>query len=145
MRFPVRKETLTAHPPHQMEEKHFLGRTGTQDRWLLHDSEVSLASLVIMQNNPWLLAPRHCFSQSNKEGGAAFSKAHGCELWDFTSQNPQVIGFSMRPPWQVQPRSWFLSHYKDGLDNIKSSVDVADGIRGHVVETNLIIWIGFNS
>jgi len=44
----------------------------------------------------------------------------------------------MASPTKIMMRA-FLSHYKHGLDNVKSSVDVADGIRGHVVETNLII------
>jgi len=68
-------------------------------------------------------------------------KAHGCELWDFTSQNPEVnriFNKAMASPTKIMMRA-FLSHYKHGLDNVKSSVDVADGIRGHVVETNLII------
>ncbi|KAJ6864579.1 hypothetical protein NC651_035206 [Populus alba x Populus x berolinensis] len=41
----------------------------------------------------------------------------------------------MASPAKIMMRA-FLSHYKDGLDNIKSSVDVADGIRGHQLYWN---------
>lgn len=45
--------------------------------------------MVLMQNYPWQLAPWHYLSQCVKEGGIAFKKANGCEIWDLASQNPE--------------------------------------------------------
>nr|POE62351.1 (r,s)-reticuline 7-o-methyltransferase [Quercus suber] len=56
-------------------------------KWLLHDAELSLVPVVLMENHPWQLAPWHYLSQCVKEGGIAFKKAHGCEMWGFASKN----------------------------------------------------------
>ncbi|KAK5838346.1 hypothetical protein PVK06_007075 [Gossypium arboreum] len=71
-------------------------------RWLLHDSEQTMAPIVLLSNHPLQMTPWHYFSQCVKEGGIAFKKAHG------------VI----------------LSSYKQGLSSIGSLVDVGGGIRG---------------
>ncbi|KAK4846985.1 hypothetical protein QYF36_024024 [Acer negundo] len=48
-------------------------------KWLLHDSKLSLAPMVVMENNPWQLAPWHYHANCIKQGGIAFEKAHGCD------------------------------------------------------------------
>ena len=45
--------------------------------------------MVLMENHQWLLAPWHCLGQCVKEEGIAFNKAHGSEIWDFASKNPE--------------------------------------------------------
>ncbi|XP_011045484.1 PREDICTED: (R,S)-reticuline 7-O-methyltransferase-like isoform X2 [Populus euphratica] len=134
MRYLVRKEIFTSHPPSDGGETLF--GLNQKSRLLIHDSEQSLTSLVIMQHSPWLLAPWHCLSQSIKEGGTAFSKAHGCEMWDLASRNPEVnriFNEAMACTSKIVMRE-ILSQYKDGFNNIRSLVDVAGGIGGHVAE-----------
>ena len=79
MRSLVRKNILTAHHPSNGGETLY-GLTPAS-KWLLHDNELSLVPMVIMENHPWQLAPWHCLSQCVKEGGIAFEKAHGCEMY----------------------------------------------------------------
>ncbi|KAJ6360944.1 hypothetical protein OIU77_004883 [Salix suchowensis] len=89
-----------------------------------------------MQHNPWLLEPWHRLGQCIKEGGTAFSKAHGCELWDLASRNPVVnrdFNEAMACTSKIIMRA-ILSHYKDGFNNIRSLVDVAGGMGGNVAE-----------
>ncbi|KAH8490448.1 hypothetical protein H0E87_022837 [Populus deltoides] len=134
MRYLVRKEIFTAHHPSDGGETLF--GLNQKSRLLMHDSERNLASLIIMQYTPWFLAPWHCLSQCVKEGGTAFSKAHGCEMWDFASRNPEVnriFNEAMACTSKIMMRA-ILSHYKDGFNNIRSLVDVAGGIGGHVAE-----------
>ncbi|KAJ6884967.1 hypothetical protein NC652_031845 [Populus alba x Populus x berolinensis] len=62
--------------------------------------------------------------------------AHGCELWDLASRNPEVNGIfneGMACTSKIVMRA-ILSHYKDGFNNIRSLVDAAGGIGGHVAE-----------
>ncbi|KAL4595464.1 hypothetical protein ACB092_12G093200 [Castanea dentata] len=80
----VRKKILTAHNPSDGGDTLY-GLT-LASKWLLHDAELSLVPMVLMENHPWQLAPWHCLSQCVKEGGFAFKKAHPCEMWDFASK-----------------------------------------------------------
>ncbi|XP_061945125.1 xanthohumol 4-O-methyltransferase-like [Populus nigra] len=134
MRYLVRKEIFTAHPPSDGGETLF--GLNQKSRMLMHDSERSLVSIIIMPHSSWFLAAWHYLSQCIKEGGTAFSKAHGCELWDFSSRNPEVnriFNEAMACTSNITMRA-ILSHYKDGFNNIRSLVDVAGGIGGHVAE-----------
>ncbi|KAJ6878194.1 hypothetical protein NC651_030820 [Populus alba x Populus x berolinensis] len=134
MRYLVRKEIFTAHAPSDGGETLF--GLNQKSRLLIHDSEQSLASTVIMQLNPWILAPWYCFSQCIKEGGTAFSKANGCEVWDLASRNPEfnrIFNEAMACTSKIVMTA-ILSQYKDGFNNIRSLVDVAGGTGGHVAE-----------
>ncbi|KAJ6693313.1 hypothetical protein OIU85_004114 [Salix viminalis] len=134
MRYLVRKEIFTAHTPSDGGETLF--GLNQKSRVLTHDSEGSITSLIIMQHNPWLLEPWHRLGQCIKEGGTAFSKAHGCELWDLASRNPVVnrdFNEAMACTSKIMMRA-ILSHYKDGFNNIRSFVDVAGGMGGNVAE-----------
>lgn len=89
-----------------------------------------------MQLNPWILAPWYCLSQCIKEGGTAFSKANGCEVWDLASRNPEfnrIFNEAMACTSKIVMTA-ILSQYKDGFNNIRSLVDVAGGTGGHVAE-----------
>ncbi|KAG5233422.1 hypothetical protein OIU77_004882 [Salix suchowensis] len=134
MRYLVRKEIFTAHTPSDGGETLF--GLNQKSRLLTRDSEGSITSLIIMQHNPWLLEPWHRLGQCIKEGGTAFSKAHGCELWDLASRNPVVnrdFNEAMACTSKIIMRA-ILSHYKDGFNNIRSLVDVAGGMGGNVAE-----------
>ncbi|KAJ6379219.1 hypothetical protein OIU76_015940 [Salix suchowensis] len=112
MRYLVRKEIFTAHTPSDGGETLF--GLNQKSRLLTHDSEGSITSLIIIQHSPWLLEPWHRLGQCIKEGGTAFSKAHGCELWDLASRNPVVnrdFNEAMECTSKIIMRA-ILSHYK---------------------------------
>ncbi|XP_038705025.1 desmethylxanthohumol 6'-O-methyltransferase-like [Tripterygium wilfordii] len=136
MRYLVRKNIFSSHQSSDGGETLF-GLTDTS-RWLLHDSDLSLNSMVIMQNHPWLLAPWHCFAQCVKDGGIAFKKAHGCEVWDFASQNPEFNNLSndaMACTNKAIMKAFFLG-YKDGLSSstVQTLVDVGGGTGAVLAE-----------
>ncbi|KAL6143752.1 hypothetical protein ACLB2K_054447 [Fragaria x ananassa] len=64
MRLLVRRNIFTAHHDGEDSEKTGLYGLTHSSRWLLHDSELTLAPMVLMDTNPTLMAPWHCFSQS---------------------------------------------------------------------------------
>ena len=115
MRYLVRREIFTAHPPSDGGETLF--GVNQKPRLLMHDSERSVVSIITMQNNPCFVAPWRCLSQCIKEGGTAFSKAYGCELWDLASRNPEVNMI-----------------FNEAMACTSKIVDVAGGIGGHVAE-----------
>ncbi|KAJ9686617.1 hypothetical protein PVL29_015475 [Vitis rotundifolia] len=89
MRFLVRAKIFTAAPPPQSDGGETLYGLTPSSKWLLHDAELSLAPMVLMENHPSLMAPWHCFGTCVKEGGIAFEKAHGSQIWDLASENPE--------------------------------------------------------
>ncbi|KAJ0027724.1 hypothetical protein Pint_35615 [Pistacia integerrima] len=128
MRLLVRKKIFAAnHDSNGGETLYGLTRSS---RWLLRDSEPSLAPMVLMENHPWLVAPWHCFSHCVKEGGIAFKMAHGQEIWDFALQNPELnklFNDGMACTSRIISRA-IVSGYKDGFSSIGSLVDVGGGI-----------------
>jgi hypothetical protein len=134
MRSLVRKNILTAHHPSNDGET--LYGLSPASKWLLHDNEQSLVPMVIMENHPWQLAPWHCLSQCVKEGGIAFEKAHGCEMWDFASKNPEfntIFNDAMACTAKIV-MGVVLEEYKDGFDCLGSLVDVGGGTGGMIAE-----------
>nr|ACC63885.1 caffeic acid 3-O-methyltransferase [Populus trichocarpa] len=134
MRFLVRKRVFTQHNPSDGGETLY-GLTDSS-KWLLRDSEVSLAPMVLMQNYPWQLAPWHYLSQCVKEGGIAFKKAHGCEIWDLASQNPEfnrIFNDALACTAKIIMRA-VVSHYKGGFDDVETLVDVGGGTGGNLAE-----------
>ncbi|XP_038692775.1 desmethylxanthohumol 6'-O-methyltransferase-like isoform X2 [Tripterygium wilfordii] len=128
MRYLVRKQVFSAHQPEPHGETLY-GLTDTS-KWLLTDSDLSLNPMVILQNNPFQLAPWHCLGQCVREGGIAYEKAHGCEMWDFASQNPEfnrMFNDAMAYTAQIFVKA-LVSDYKDGFDGVETLVDVAGGI-----------------
>ncbi|PPR97920.1 hypothetical protein GOBAR_AA22748 [Gossypium barbadense] len=105
MRLLVRRKIFTVH--HPLDGGDPLYDLTHSSRWLLHDSEQTLAPMVLMENHPWLIAPWHCFSHLFNDGLASTSK---------------VV------------TSAILSGYKQGLSSIESLVDVGGGIGGLISE-----------
>lgn len=98
-------------------------------RWLLHDTELSVAPIFLLQNNPILMAPWHYFSNCVKEGGIAFKKAHGCELFEMTSKDDELnknFNNGMNAVTRCLMRE-IIKGYKDGFSSITSLVDVGGG------------------
>ncbi|MFQ6623526.1 hypothetical protein Gotur_003385 [Gossypium turneri] len=118
MRLLVRRKIFTIHPPSDGGDP--LYNLTHSSRWLLHDSEQTLAPLVLLENHPWQMAPWHYFSQCVKEGGVAFKKAHGCEMWDLASRDPDFNklfndGMACTSKFIT---SAILSGYKQGFKSI---------------------------
>ncbi|OMO57428.1 O-methyltransferase, family 2 [Corchorus olitorius] len=134
MRLLVRRNIFTVHHPSDGGDP--LYNLTDSSKWLLHDSELTLAPMLLMENHPLLMAPWHCFSQCVKEGGIAFKKAHGCEIWDFASANPEfnsLFNDGMACTSKVVTRGILLG-YKEGLSRIGSLVDVGGGTGGLISE-----------
>ncbi|XP_054790297.1 (R,S)-reticuline 7-O-methyltransferase-like [Prosopis cineraria] len=134
MRSLVRKKIFSVHRPSDGGEALY-GLTEAS-MWLLHDSRFSLAPMVIMENHPWQLAPWHFLSACAREGGIAFEKAHGCEIWDFASKNGAFNkifndGLACAVKFIMEA---LLREYKDGFTNIETLVDVGGGTGGAVAE-----------
>ncbi|EEF44476.1 (R,S)-reticuline 7-O-methyltransferase [Ricinus communis] len=134
MRYLVCKGIFTAHQPSDGGES-FYG-LAENTRWLLRDSDLTLHPMVIMENHPWQVTPWHYLGQCVKEGGIAFKKAHGCEMWDFASQNPEfnrIFNQALACTAKIVMKA-VLSGYKDGFDAITTLVDVGGGTGGNLAE-----------
>ncbi|KAK1568086.1 hypothetical protein Q3G72_020408 [Acer saccharum] len=107
-------------------------------KWLLHDSDPSLAPMVLQNTDIWQLAPWQYISHSIKQGGTPFKKAYACDMWEFTSHNPTIdklFNDAMGCTNKIVVTA-FLSQCKDGgfFHNIRSLVDVGGGNGGAVAE-----------
>ncbi|GMP54445.1 hypothetical protein CsSME_00019617 [Camellia sinensis var. sinensis] len=85
MRLLVRRKIFTVTP--QSDGGEVL--QGPTPRWLLHGTKLSLAPMLMMENDHRALAPWHYLSNCARESGIAFQKAHGREIWDYCSMNPE--------------------------------------------------------
>ncbi|MBA0700660.1 hypothetical protein Goari_005566, partial [Gossypium aridum] len=106
MRLLVRRKIFTVHHPSDGGDP--LYDLTHSSRWLLHDSEQTLAPM----------------------------KAHGREIWDLASGNPEfnkLFNDGLACTSKVVT-SAILSGYKQGLSSIESLVDVGGGIGGLVSE-----------
>ncbi|XP_059450952.1 desmethylxanthohumol 6'-O-methyltransferase-like [Corylus avellana] len=136
MRSLVRKNIFTEHHhPVDGGGETLYGLTQTS-KWLLHDAELSLVPMMILQNHSWLLTPWHCLGQSIKEGGTAFNKVHGDEVWDFASKNPDfnnIFNDAMACTAKNVMRV-ILAGYEDGFGCMGSLADVGGGTGGMIAE-----------
>ncbi|OMO59712.1 O-methyltransferase, family 2 [Corchorus capsularis] len=134
MRLLVRRKVFAVHNPSDGGEP--LYDLTHSSKWILHDSELTLAPQIMAQTHPLLMAPWHCFSQCVKEGGVAFKKAHGSEIWDFASEKPEFNGLfnnAMACTAKIAS-SAIVMGYKEGLGRIGSLVDVGGGTGGLISE-----------
>ncbi|CAN6702178.1 unnamed protein product [Malus baccata var. baccata] len=135
MRLLVRRNIFAIHHPSDGEEPLY-GLTHSS-RWLLHNAELSLAPMLVMENHPCLMAPWHYFGQCVKEGGPyAFKMAHGLEIWDYASQNSEfnkLFNDGMACTARVVMKA-ILTGYEHGFDGVGSLVDVGGGTGSAVAE-----------
>ncbi|OMO57425.1 O-methyltransferase, family 2 [Corchorus olitorius] len=134
MRLLVRRKVFAVqHPSDGGEPLYDLTHSS---KWILHDSKLTLAPQIMAQTHPWLMAPWHCFSRCVKEGGVAFKKAHGSEIWDFASEKPEFNGLfnnAMACTAKIAS-SAIVMGYKEGLSRIGSLVNVGGGTGGLISE-----------
>ncbi|KAI9086712.1 hypothetical protein K1719_031306 [Acacia pycnantha] len=134
MRLLVRRNIFSAHHPSDSGDTLY-GLTHSS-RWLLSDSAVNLAPMLLMENNPTLLAPWHYLSHCVREGGEAFKKAHGGDIWALASESPdfnKLFNDGMACTARIVMEA-IISSYKEGFESIGSLVDVGGGTGGTVLE-----------
>ncbi|KAJ7981428.1 O-methyltransferase [Quillaja saponaria] len=134
MRLLVRRDIFAAHHPSDGGDT--LYDLTHSSKWLIHDSYMSLAPMLLMENHPWLMKPWHYFSQCVRQGGSAFQKAHGREIWDFSLENPEfnkLFNDGMTCTSKIVIRA-ILTEYKDEFESIGSLVDVGGGIGWNMAE-----------
>ncbi|XP_060194857.1 (R,S)-reticuline 7-O-methyltransferase-like [Lycium barbarum] len=133
MRLLVRQKIFTAAT--SQGEDTLYGLTPIS-RWLLHDTELSMAPIFLLQNNPILMAPWHYFSSCVKEGGIAFKKAHGSEIFEMASKDAELNEIFNKGMNSVTKSTMkaVLTGYKDGFNSITSLVDVGGGTGAAISE-----------
>lgn len=134
MRLLVRNKIFTATCQSNGQETLY-GLTHSS-RWLLHDAELSLAPMLLMENHPLLLAPWHHLSDCVREGGYAFEKAHGRDIWAYASIYPEfnkIFNDGMMCTAKITLKA-IISGYKDGFESIGSLVDVGGGTGAAMAE-----------
>ncbi|KAL6140002.1 hypothetical protein ACLB2K_058303 [Fragaria x ananassa] len=135
MRLLVRRNIFTAHHDGQNSEKTVLYGLTHSSRWLLHDSELTLAPMVLMETNPTLMAPWHCFSQCVKQRGPC-TRAHGLDIWQFFYENlkfNRLFNDGMACTAKITIKA-ILAGYKGGFEDVATLVDVGGGTGSAVAE-----------
>ncbi|KAI9086790.1 hypothetical protein K1719_031384 [Acacia pycnantha] len=130
IRLLVRRNIFTAH--HPSDGGGTLYGLNHSSRWLLSDSDLNLAPALLMQNHPTFMAPWHYLSHCVREGGPAFKKAHGREIWELASESPdfnKLFNDGMACMAGMVMRA-VLSAYKEGFESIGSLVDVGGNTGG---------------
>ncbi|KAI3505377.1 hypothetical protein L1887_27490 [Cichorium endivia] len=100
-------------------------------KWLLNDSNVTLAPLVMMFTNPFFGLPLSALSRSLKEAGTAFKLTHGEEFYDFSMVNSDfssIFNEGMACTAKITMDA-IISSYRNGFLTSKGSVvDVGGGM-----------------
>ncbi|KAI3505379.1 hypothetical protein L1887_27492 [Cichorium endivia] len=99
-------------------------------KWLLNDSNVTLAPLVMLSTNPLIGLPLSALSRSLKEPGTAFKLTHGKELYDLSLVNSEyntLFNEGMACTAKITMEA-VISSYRNGFLMSKGSVvDVGGG------------------
>nr|XP_043617289.1 (R,S)-reticuline 7-O-methyltransferase-like [Erigeron canadensis] len=129
MRFLVGKKVFDQSNQHH-EEREMVYSLNHCSKWLLCDTDMTLAPLVMMRTDPVFVSPLHVMSQSIKEGGSTFKKTHGKELFDFCTFNSEfnrVFNEGMACTAKIATEA-IMSSYKNGFLELKGRmVDVGGG------------------
>ncbi|KAL6972362.1 hypothetical protein U1Q18_048803, partial [Sarracenia purpurea var. burkii] len=134
MRLLVRRKIFIATSPSDDGEPLY-GMTHSST-WLLNDAELTLAPIILMLTDPRKLAPWKYLSSCVMDGGAAFKKAHGREMWEYASIDKEfnkIFNDGMKCTARITIAA-ILSGYKDGFVGVGSVVDVAGGTGAAIAE-----------
>nr|AQX17822.1 hydroxycinnamic acids/hydroxycinnamoyl CoA esters OMT [Pinus sylvestris] len=104
-------------------------------KWLVKGRELSMAPMLLMQNDKTTLAPWHHFNECVLEGGVAFKKANGAEIWSYASDHPDfnnLFNNAMACNARIVMKA-ILSKYQ-GFHSLNSLVDVGGGTGTAVAE-----------
>ncbi|KAL6975762.1 hypothetical protein U1Q18_024557 [Sarracenia purpurea var. burkii] len=134
MRLLVCKKIFTASRPVDGEETLY-GLTHSST-WLLRDGDTTLAPWILLLMDPIALAPWQYLSSCVKDGGFAFEKAHGCDIWKYASTDKELnklLNDGMESKGRIAMKA-LVSAYKDGFGCVGSVVDVGGGTGEGVAE-----------
>ncbi|XP_031374518.1 (R,S)-reticuline 7-O-methyltransferase-like [Punica granatum] len=134
MRLLVRRDIFASYQPSEGGETLY-GLTYAS-RWLVTGFESNLASMVMMQSHPLLLATWDCIGQCIREGEMPFKKAHGVEMWEMASKNPsfnKLFNDAMECNTKTVMQA-ILGAYKDGFEFVGTIVDMGGGTGGMIAE-----------
>lgn len=105
-------------------------------KWLVQESrELSMAPMLLMQNDERSVAPWHRFNECVLDGGVAFERANGAEVWDYASAHPEfndLFNSAMACNARIVMKA-ILSKYQ-GFHGLNSLVDVGGGTGSAVAE-----------
>eukprot|EP01018_Ginkgo_biloba_P039185 Gb_34022 [translate_table: standard] len=105
-------------------------------KWLLkHNQYLSMRPMLLMQNDKRSVAPWHHFNECVLEGGIAFERANGADIWSYASKDPEynhLFNDAMACNAKMVMKA-ILSKY-DGFTALNSLVDVGGGIGTGIAE-----------
>lgn len=136
MRLLVRKNVFAAYPPSHGGRSETVYDLTHVSKWLIQNSDHTLAPMVLMEDHPLQMAPWHCFSQCVREGGFAFRKAHGVDIWELAAANPsfnKLFNDGLASTNGVVMRT-VVKEYGEEFKKLKSLVDVGGGTGSAVAE-----------
>lgn len=147
MRLLVRKGVFAVHHSPGDKEPHY-GPTHASS-WLLRGGDgdddlrrrrrqqpMTLAPMVLVGTHPIATDPWQYLSRCVVEGGVAFEKCHGCEIWDVMAIDPEfnrVFNDGMACTATITMKA-VTQCYEDGLAHIGSLVDVGGGTGTAIAE-----------
>ncbi|KAI4322649.1 hypothetical protein L6164_022322 [Bauhinia variegata] len=108
-------------------------------KWLLRDSKMSLAPMLLLENHPIHINPTHYVSDVIREGtknGTPFYRCHGYEQFEYTSLKPdynRLFNEGMACTARIVSKA-VIEGYRHGFNQIESLVDVGGGIGGSLSE-----------
>lgn len=108
-------------------------------KWILRDTKMTLAPMLLLENHPLHLNPSHFISDIVREGtknGTAFFRCHGHEQFDMTgldSEYNRLFNEGMVCTARIVSKA-VVAGYKDGFNKIQSLVDVGGGLGGSLSE-----------
>ncbi|KAI3494560.1 hypothetical protein L1887_40692 [Cichorium endivia] len=127
MRFLVHRKVFDEMSRPDGETVYSLNHNST---WLLTHTNVTMAPLVMLFTDQFLVSPLHVLSRSIKEGGTSFKMTHGDEMFAFSFLNSKFNnmfneGMACTAKYTMDT---IISSYKNGFLGMKGIVvDVGGG------------------
>ncbi|KVI04224.1 Caffeate O-methyltransferase (COMT) family [Cynara cardunculus var. scolymus] len=139
MRFLVHKKVFDEMPKPEkgMGEGEKVYSLNYCSKWLLFDTNVTLAPMVMMRTDPSMVLPLHVLSRSIKEGGTTFKMTHGEEMFDFSQHNSEfnrIFNEGMACNAEIT-LDVIISKYKNGFLGLKGRVVDVGGGTGVAIST----------
>jgi hypothetical protein len=104
-------------------------------KWLVKERELSMVPMVLMQSDERTMAPWHRFNECVLDGGVAFERANGADIWSYASAHPDfnhLFNNAMACNARIVMKA-LLSKYR-GFDGLNSLVDIGGGTGTAIAE-----------
>eukprot|EP00253_Pinus_taeda_P009320 PITA_09320 len=104
-------------------------------KWLVKERELSMVPMVLMQSDERTMAPWHRFNECVLDGGVAFERANGADIWAYASAHPDfnhLFNNAMACNARIVMKA-LLSKYR-GFDGLTSLVDIGGGTGTAIAE-----------